>query len=141
MATTHFSGPVDSEAGFMINSTQIDATAAELNTKVLTVRLPDVSTASSVFVVSPYAGTLSKAYSVIDGAIATADAVLTLNVNGGTNISETITIANSSSAAGVVDSCAPSVHNTVAVGDYIKITTNGASTNTVAATITLVITL
>ena len=141
MATTHFSGPVDSEVGFKINGTQIDATAEELNTKVLTVRLPDVSTASSVFVVSPYAGTLSKAYSAIDGAIATADAVLTLNVNGGTNISETITIANSGSAAGVVDSCAPSAHNTVAVGDYIKITTNGASTNTVAATITLVITL
>lgn len=141
MATTHFSGPVDSEAGFKINGTQVDATAEELNTKVLTVRLPDVSTASSVFVVSPYAGTLSKAYSVIDGAIADADAVLTLNVNGGTNISETITIANSGSAAGDVDSCTPSAHNTVAVGDYIKITTNGASTNTVAATITLVITL
>ena len=117
------------------------ATAAELSTKHLTVRMADISTAGSVYVVSPYAGTLSKAYSVIDGAIATADAVLTLNVNGGTDITQTITIAYSGSAAGDVDSCIPADNNTVAVGNYIKITTNGASTNTVAATITLVITL
>ncbi len=119
----------------------ITASTSELNTKTLTVKMDDVSTAGSVYVVSPYAGTLSRAYSVIDGAIATADAVLTLNVNGGTDITNTITIAYDGSAAGDVDSCTPDDNNTVSVGDYIKITTNGASTNTVAATITLVITL
>lgn len=159
MGRTRFSGPIKSTAGYEVGATgtnttiidsdgtlyqggtEITATAAELSTKTLAVKMTDVSTAGSVFVVSPYAGTLSKAYSVIDGAIATADAVLTLNVNGGTDVTQTITIAYSGSAAGDVDSCTPADNNTVAVGDYIKITTDGASTNTVAATITLVITV
>ena len=119
----------------------ITASTAELNSVFLTVKMTDVSTSGSVYVVSPVAGTLSKAYSVIDGAIATADAVLTLNVNGGDDITNKITITQSGSGAGDVDSCTPNDNNTVAVGNYIKITTNGASTNTVAATITLVITL
>ena len=123
------------------SESDITATAAELNTVVLTTRLDDISTASSAYVVSPFAGTLSKVYSVIDGTIATADAVLTINVNGGIDVTNRITIAYRGSGAGDVDSCTPDDNNTVAVGDYLKVTTDGASTNTVSAVISFVITL
>lgn len=120
----------------------ITATAAELNTVVLTARLPDISTASSVaYVVSPFAGTLSKIYTVINTAITVADATLTANVNGGTNVTATITVAFTGAAAGDVDSCTPADNNTVAVGDYIKLTSNGGSTTASEATVSFVITL
>ena len=124
-----------------LGGTLVTAEAAELNTYTLNVALNDVSTGSSCFVVAPKAGTITNIHSVIDGAITTADAVITANVNGGTNITDTITIANSGSAAGVVDNCVPSDNNTVAAGNYIKLTTNGASDNAVSAVFTITITL
>ena len=42
----------------------------------------------------------------------------------------TITVAYTSSAAGNVDSLTPSSNHTVTAGSYIKLTTNGASSNT-----------
>lgn len=118
----------------------ITATTAELNETFLTVEIVDVSTASSVWIVSPHGGTVSKIYSVISGAIATADAVLDPQI-GGTSITDGgITIANSGSAAGDVDSSTPSAANTVTAGQAIEIATSGASTNTIVCTITLVIT-
>jgi hypothetical protein len=123
-----------------IEGTTLNATAAELNTYVLNVALDDISTASSCFVVAPKAGTISKISSIIDGTTATADAVITANVNGGANnITAQITIA-SGSAATAIDTCSPSDNNTVTAGQYIKLTTNGGSTNTVKAVFTIEIT-
>ncbi len=120
----------------------LTATTAELNTVVLTARIPDVSTASSAaFICSPVAGTLSKIYTVLEGTIATANAVLTASVDGGTDVTATVTIAYDGSAAGDVDSCTPADNNTVAVGSYIKLLTNNASTNAIGATVSFVITL
>ena len=127
--------------GLKLGGTLVTAEAAELNTYTLNVALNDVSTGSSCFVVAPKAGTITNIHSVINGAITTADAVITANVNGGTNITDTITIANSGSAAGVIDNCVPSDNNTVAAGNYIKLTTNGASDNAVSAVFTITITL
>ena len=130
------------DSGIKLNSVALTASATELNTVVLTARLPDISTASSAaFVVSPVAGTLSKVYTVIHGAITVADATLTANVNGGTDVTNTITVAYSGSAAGVVDSCTPGDNNTVAAGNYIKLTSDGGSTDACEATVSFVITL
>jgi hypothetical protein len=119
----------------------ITATTAELNTKTLNIKMSDISTAGSIYVVSPFAGTYSKLYSVIDGTIATADAVITAEINGSAVTNGGLTIAYSGSAAGDVDSGTPTAANTVAVGDVIEIITSGASTNTVSAEFTIVITL
>ena len=114
---------------------------AELNTYILNVELDDISTASSCFVVAPKAGTLTKVTSVINGTIATNNAVITVNINGGSfDIQNELTIAHSGSNAGDKDSMIPNNNNTVGVGDYIKLTTNGLSTNTVKAVFTLEIT-
>jgi len=139
-STTTVAGNLDIPTGKLkINGTAVDATAAELNTYILTVRLDDISTASSCYVVAPKAGTLTSVKSIIDGLTATADAVITVNVNGGTDITNTLTIADGSGVA-TIDTMTPGGNNTITAGDYIKLTTNGNSTNTVKAVFTLEIT-
>ena len=130
----------DGTNGLALGGTVVNATADELNTYVLNVSLDDISTASSCYVVAPKAGTLTRIYSVIDGTTGTADAVITANVNGGSNVSQTLTIANGSNA-GDLDDCTPADNHTVAAGQYIRLTTNGASTNAVSAVFSLVIAL
>lgn len=118
-------------------------TAGSQNLKkaYFTVSLADVSTASTCYLASPVAGTISKIYSVISGAIGTADAVLTPKIGAVAITDGVITVTQAASAAGDVDSSTPSAANVVAVGDQINITTNGASTNTIIGTFTIEITL
>ena len=123
--TETFTGPVETAGG------------ADLKTKLITVKIPDISSASSVWVVPGFACTVVKISSVIDGAIITVDAVLDPQI-GGTSITDGgITIAFSGSAAGIVDQSTPSAANAVAANEAIEIATNGASTNAVAAVITV----
>jgi hypothetical protein len=110
-------------------------------TRQLTVVLDDISTASSAFIASPYAGTISSIQTIIDGAIATADATITSEIGGTAVTGSSITVANAGSAAGDVDSATPSAANTLAVGDALEAITDGASTNTVKCTVTYTITL
>ena len=106
-------------------------------TFVLNAHIDDVSSASSHWVVSPYAADITTIYSVIDGTIATADAGLSFEIGGVAVTSGNITIANSGSQAGDVDSSTPTANNSVTAGQAIEIITDGASTNTVKAEITL----
>lgn len=105
----------------------------------ITAELTDISTASSCYVVAPYAGNIIKIYSVIDGAITGANATITPSIGGVSITSGAITIAYSGSAAGDVDSCTPTANNSVTAGQAIKIETDGGSTNTVKAQFTIVI--
>lgn len=105
---------------------------------LLNVTMADVSTAASVWVVSPYAATIEKMYSVINGTIATAPAVITAEIAGTAVTGASISITHTGSAAGDVDSCTPTALNTVTAGQAIEILTSGASTNTVIGTFTLV---
>ena len=52
-----------------------------LNDYFLSVKMADVSTAGSVYVVAPDAGKIIKISSVLGGAIATADAEITTEIN------------------------------------------------------------
>lgn len=106
----------------------------------LTVKMTDVSTAGSYWVTTPVAGTVTKIYSVISGAITGADAALTFEIAGTAITSGGMTVAYSGSAAGVVDSSTPSAANTVTAGQAIECITDGASTGTVVSTITIEIT-
>jgi len=104
---------------------------------VLNVEEDDISIAGSVYVVAPSSGRIEKVYSVIDGAIGTADAVVTVKINGMAVTSGVITIATAGSAAGNVDSCTPSAARNFVAGDYIELATSGASINTVQAVYTV----
>ena len=90
----------------------------------------------SGWVVAPIAATIDNIYSVLNGAITTNDAVLTFDI-GGTGITDgVLTIANSGSAAGDIDTDAPSAVNTVAAGDLIKCTVSGTPGGSETAEIT-----
>ena len=106
----------------------------------LSVKLQDISIAGSAWVAVPEAGTVTAIYSVIDGGIATSDATLTPRI-GGTPITDgAITVTSTGSVAGDVDSSNPTAANSVSAGDAIEIATDGASTGSVAATLTLLVT-
>lgn len=107
----------------------------------LTVKLDDISTAGQIYVVSPVAGTIFKIYSVINGAIATANSILTPKIAGTAITDGAITVAFSGSAAGDVDSSTPTAANTITAGAAIEIETDGASSNTVEVVLTIEITL
>jgi len=146
-----FAGPVDnstSAPGFLrVTATDASAGTASLlhtagatgNVSATTV-LTDISTASSAFVAAPVAGTITSIRTVLGGAIATADAAISTEINGVAVTNGTLTVENASSAAGDRDSATPTAANTVAVGDALEVITDGASTNTVPLYVTFVIT-
>ena len=124
-----------------VNANMIDTSSIKNVNKIyVTYRITDVCTAGSHWVVAPLAGTISKIYSVIDGAIGTADTNLTFEIAGVLVTNGSIVITQSGSAAGDVDSSTPTAANAVTAGQAIEIITDGAGSNTVACTITIEIT-
>jgi hypothetical protein len=88
--------------------------------------------------VAPVAGTITKIWAILETALATGDATLTPKITagavGGAGTAMTgglITITQAGSAAGDVDSSAPSALNVVAAGDQLSVLVGG--TNTIAA--------
>lgn len=108
-----------------------------LNDYFLTTKIEDVSTAGQVYVAVPDDGKVIKVISALNGTIATADAVLT--VKGAEGTMGTITIEDSGSAAGDVDTLEPSANNNVLEDGTIEIETNGASSNTISVDVTLIV--
>jgi hypothetical protein len=105
--------------------------------------IDDISTAASFWIPSPCTGTISKIHSIINGAIAVADAVLTFEIGGvliTDGSSNNLTITQSGSAAGDVDTMTPTGANTLAIGDKIELITDGGSTNTIISQIVLTVT-
>lgn len=106
----------------------------------VTGEIADVSTASSVRipVTDDMEGEVIEVRTVLGGAIATADDTIT--VSNGANSMGTITVATASSAEGDIDTLVPtSANRFVNAGDYIKVATSGASTNTVPLGFVIVI--
>ena len=125
---------------YVANGSGGGAWTAHNNKVVLNTRIDNISAASSAWVVTPVAGTIAKVYSVISGAITSGDATLTAKIATVSVTNGAITVANSGSAAGTVDSATPSGANTVTLGQAIEIATDGGSTNSISAVITFVVT-
>lgn len=89
--------------------------------------ISDVSTSETVYVPIPYAGTVAKITTVLEGTLTTADATVTASNSAAASMG-TITVAFSGSAAGDVDTLAPASNNTVTADDYITLATDGGST-------------
>ena len=113
-----------------------------LNDYFINASLADASTASSTYVAVPDKGKIIKIIMVQDGAVATADAVFTFHTSESPSTVVTgsgITITHGSDAIGDISTSEPTALNAVNDGDYIKITTNGASTGTCKCNFTFVI--
>jgi hypothetical protein len=106
------------------------------NTYLVPVEVDDVGTAASSYAVAPYTGKVVRVYSIIHASLLGADAVLTLATSVG-DITETITITQSGSAAGDIDVVTPADHANVVVaaGSLLKVTSDGGPSNAVRATV------
>lgn len=101
--------------------------------------VPDISTAGSNYVVSPYTGAITKIYTVISGPITGADTTISFEIAGTGVLDGGLVVAVSGSAAGVVDSSTPSSANVISAGQALEIVSDGASTGVVSANVTIVI--
>jgi len=95
------------------------------------------ATSNDAYWVAPKSCKVTKVYSAIGAALTTADETLAVKSKAGTL--GTITITQSSSAAGDVDSISPSSNNVLAAGDYIWIDIGGENGTGCQAVITIVV--
>lgn len=113
----------------------------------LTVRMDDVSTAATVFVVSHKKGKIKKVYGVAHSTYTAGSnaSVIDIGIADGTTstftpISAGATITMATTIQGKANSVSPAdVNVNVNQGDVISIHTDGAATGTTAATFTIVI--
>lgn len=116
----------------------VESSTAELDTFILRGEIINISAGVvSTWVVSPWAATIERIDTVIDGAIINAAANITFEIGGTAATDSAIVIATAGSAAGITDSSTPSALNTVAAGGAIEIITDGGSTNAVRAIVML----
>ena len=118
----HFDGTSTTELAVL---SALTATAVELNTYTVSLDIADGSAEAVYYVVCPHAGSISKIWTVIDGAVGTANITITGAI-GGTGITTgVVTIATAASAAGDIDSCVPSALNVVTAGQAVNFTVTG----------------
>ena len=110
-----------------------------LNDYFLTSTIADISTASSTFVPVPDGGKVIKIITALQGAIGTANAAITFEIGGTAITGGAITVTQSGSAAGDVDTAEPTAANEVAEDGTIEMITDGASSNTIKLNVTFVI--
>lgn len=101
--------------------------------------IADISTSETVYVPVPYAGDVTRVTLVIDGAISAANAVIDVKDSDGNSMGN-ITVLQSGSAAGDVYSLTPASNEAVTDNDYITVETDGGSTDTVTARVSIVVT-
>jgi|SRR6185295_10460489 len=110
--------------------------AQPYNWYALSEQIADIGTADSKIFVVPAPGFLRRVETVLAGAITTADDVVTVALNG-SNLSPTITITQSGSAAGDYDFA--EYYTGVAQGDRITVSNSGASTGVTKCAVNVVL--
>jgi len=110
-----------------------------LNDYFITAKIADISTASSTFVAIPDGGKVIKIITALQGAIGTANGAITFEIGGTAMTSSAITVTQSGSAAGDIDTSEPTAANDVAEDGSIEMITDGASSNAIVLYVTFVI--
>lgn len=135
-------GAIAMEAGVDNDIISVIPVRMQVPVIVLTAYLADISTASATWLTSPVAGRIAELKTVLHGAISGANANISMENNGTAVDGLAIVVAYSGSAAGDVDSDTPTsghASTVVAAGTKLKVTTDGASTDTAAVTVVLTI--
>jgi len=110
-----------------------------LNDYFLTSKITDISTAGSTFVPVPDDGRIIKIFTSIKNAITTDDAALSFEIGGTAVTGGGITVTQSGSAAGDVDTAEPTAANSVNEGQAIEMITDGGSSTACECVVTFVI--
>jgi hypothetical protein len=110
-----------------------------LNDYFLTSKITDISTAGSTFVPVPDDGRIIKIFTSIQNAITTANAALSFEIGGTAVTGGGITVTQSGSAAGDVDTAEPTAENSVNEGQAIEMITDGGSSTACECVVTFVI--
>lgn len=110
-----------------------------LNDYFLHAEIADISTASSTFVPVPDSGKIIKIITALQGAISGGDAAISFEIGGTAVTGGGITVANSGSAAGDVDTAEPTAANQVEEDGTIEMITDGGSTGAKKLNVTFVI--
>ncbi len=110
-----------------------------LNDYFLHAAIADISTASSTFVPVPDGGKVIKIFTALQGAIGTANAAITFEIGGTAITGGGITVTQSGSAAGDVDTATPTAANRVEEGGSIEMITDGGSSTACECVVTFVI--
>jgi hypothetical protein len=107
---------------------------------VVQARMADVATTTSCWAVAPCKGVVKRMFSVIEGTV-NGDAVISLAIDGATALTETLTIADTSTA-GTVDSVTYGqgpTYTGVTEGSKIDIDSDGGGSTTVVGNFFIVI--
>ena len=110
-----------------------------LNDYFITATIADISTASSTFVAIPDGGKVIKILTALQGAIGTANGGITFEIGGTAITGGGITVTQSGSAAGDVDTAEPTAANRVEEDGSIEIITDGGSSTACECVVTFVI--
>lgn len=127
-ATTAAAGSfttLSASSTFTLGGTAVTAAAFEINEQVLCLDIADGSADTTYYVVCPHAGTISRIWTVIDGAVATADITITANIGATPVTGGVVTIATAASAAGDIDSATPTAANVVTAGQAVNFVVAG----------------
>ncbi len=110
------------------------------STGVLNLGPLTLGTADDQHVVFPYACTVTRIDCIIDRALTTADEVLTFKNNAGTGLTAgVITITQSGSADGDIDSVSPTANNTFTAGQKLTCSIGGQNGTAALAQITVLV--
>ena len=110
-----------------------------LNDYFLTSKITNISASGSTFVPVPDGGKVIKIITSIANAITSADAALTWEIGGTAITGGGITVTQSGSAAGDVDTAEPTAANRVEEDGTIEIITDGGSSTACECVVTFVI--
>ena len=110
-----------------------------LNDYFLTSKITNISSAGSTFVPVPDDGRIIKIFTSIKNAITTANAALSFEIGGTAVTGGGITVTQSGSAAGDVDTAEPTAANSVNEGQAIEMITDGGSSTACECVVTFVI--
>lgn len=124
-----------------VNADSIDTSSIfNTNTYFTTHVIDDVSTATTIYIPTTRAVTITAVTSVLHGAITIADATITVRNAAGASMG-TLVIAFTGSGAGTIDTLLPASNNTIVADSFFTIETDGGSTTTMPITFTVEYTL
>ena len=106
----------------------------------LAMRLTALDGTATYRLPAPIAGTITRITTILEGALTTGDAVATGKIGAVAITGGAVTITQSGSAAGDVDSVVPTAANVVDVGDDINFTISGTNDASVSAMLVVEIT-